>query len=215
MFIELVDALRCPVGHEESWLVATFDKMEARHIVTGTLGCPVCKAEYPVRDGVVDFRHPESARRPPLDSNGFATDESPESTVRLAALLDLSDASGFAVLVGAWGRLASALAAVVETPLIAVNPRADVIGSRGVSVIRCEEELPLATGAARAIAVDISTATRMHSALRVTRTGARVVAPVAVDVPRGLREMARDAHVWVSEREPTDSPLVTLHVRRG
>jgi hypothetical protein len=37
MFIELVDALRCPVPHEESWLVASADRMEARHIVDGTL----------------------------------------------------------------------------------------------------------------------------------------------------------------------------------
>ena len=45
MFIELVDALRCPVAHAESWLVAAAIRMEARHIVDGTLGCPVCSAE--------------------------------------------------------------------------------------------------------------------------------------------------------------------------
>src|SRR6476620_4400515 len=56
MFIELVDALRCPNTHEESWLVASADRMEARHIVSGSLGCPICKSEFPIRDGVVDFR---------------------------------------------------------------------------------------------------------------------------------------------------------------
>jgi hypothetical protein len=30
-----------------------------------------------------------------------------------------------------------------------------------------------------------------------------------------VRELARDEHVWVGEREAPTSPLVRLHVRRG
>src|SRR5690242_21064587 len=90
MFIELVDALRCPVPHEESWLVASATRMEARHIVDGLLGCPVCHAEYPIRNGVADFRREptlplEAAPDPFL--RGDAT-----TAMRLAAFLGLSDA---------------------------------------------------------------------------------------------------------------------------
>ena len=53
MFVELVDLLRCPRPHEDTWLVAAAEAMSGRHIVRGTLGCPVCEAEYPIRDGVV------------------------------------------------------------------------------------------------------------------------------------------------------------------
>src|SRR5690348_10899014 len=105
MFIELVDALRCPVPHEESWLVASATRMEARHIVEGTLGCPVCRAEYPIRRGVVHFRRDPSPRARSADSPR----RDPAEAMRLAAFLGLADAGGFAVLLGAWGAQASAL----------------------------------------------------------------------------------------------------------
>ena len=56
MFVELVDALRCVRPHEDAWLVAATRRTEHRHILDGVLGCPVCRTEYPVRDGVADFR---------------------------------------------------------------------------------------------------------------------------------------------------------------
>src|SRR5215218_3019294 len=97
MFIELVDALRCPIAHEESWLVAAAARMEYRHIVTGTLGCPVCHAQYPIERGVVDFRRD----RGPGTASQATPDE--RGATRLAALLDLTDGGGFAILLGQWG----------------------------------------------------------------------------------------------------------------
>jgi uncharacterized protein YbaR (Trm112 family) len=209
MFIELVDALRCPAVHEESWLVASTTRTEARHIVTGTLGCPVCMAEYPINDGVVDFRRDrESALTQTAGS-------SPETAMRLVAMLDLADATGFAVLLGQWGTLALELTQLVETPLIAVDPPAGGVGFPGVSVIRCDGEIPLASGAARATAIDAHNRSRTDSAVRVTRTKGRVLAPADLSVPAGVRELARDQHVWVGEREAAPSPIVTLHVRRA
>ena len=209
MFIELVDALRCPRTHEESWLVASATRMEARHIVTGTLGCPVCLTEYPIENGVVDFRAERVAVRTRRD------DASAESAIRMAAMLDLADASGFAVLLGDWASMAIELASVAETPLILVDPPGDVSGSPGISVLRCDGEIPLASGAARAVAIDDASVGRMLSATRVTRVKGRVLAPVAVPVPQGVRELVRDEHVWVGEREAVASPIVTLHVRRA
>jgi uncharacterized protein YbaR (Trm112 family) len=209
MFIELVDALRCPRDHAESWLVASATHMEARHIMRGTLGCPVCLAEYPVEDGVVDFR--AERRAVPTRRETRPAD----SAMRLAAMLDLADASGFAVLIGAWGSIAAELTGIVETPLILVDPSGEIVGSPGISVLRCDGQIPLATGAARAVAIDAASGMRSESAVRAARAKARVLAPIAVPVPQGVRELARDAQVWVGEREAIASPIVTLHVRRA
>jgi hypothetical protein len=183
--------------------------MEARHIVEGTLGCPVCSAEYPIRDGVVDFRRAGGA----VEAASVAADA--EQAVRLAALLNLTDAQGFAVLLGAWGAHAQELASIIETPLVLVDPPADVVGAPGVSVLRCDGEVPLAVGAARAMAIDDGRATRVASAVRATRAKGRVLAPVAVPVPEDVTELARDATMWVGERSALESPLITLHVRRS
>ena len=209
MFIELVDALRCPVPHEECWLVAAAMRMEARHIVEGTLGCPVCAAEYAIHDGVVDFRRAGS------QSVATSSPGDAEQAMRLAALLDLSDAQGFAVLLGEWGAHAQQLASIVELPIMLIDPPADVVGAPGISVLRCDGELPLAAGAARAMAIDGAAAARVASAVRATRAKGRVLAPVAVALPEEVHELARDETIWVGERSAIASPLVRLHVRRS
>jgi hypothetical protein len=209
MFIELVDTLRCPRAHEESWLVASARHMDARHIVSGTLGCPVCLTEYPIEAGVVDFR----AVATEVSSRGTAPPT--DDAMRLAAMLDLSDSTGFAVLLGTWGSLAHALTSVVEPPVILVDPPGDIAGAPGISVIRCDGEIPLATGAARAIAIDEGSTSRAASAVRLARTKGRLVAPVTLSLPTGVRELARDERLWVAEREAIASPIVTLHVRRA
>jgi uncharacterized protein YbaR (Trm112 family) len=209
MFIELVDALRCPRTHEESWLVASATRMEARHIVDGTLGCPVCMAEYPIRDGVVDFRR-EGA--PPIAE---VIDSSGELAMRTAALLDLTDATGFAVLTGAWGGIANELSRIVETPLIVVDPPGDVVGMPGISVVRCDDALPIAPAAARALALDGGSEARVRSAVSAVKAKGRIMGATTLDIPAGPKELARDAPMWVAERELIPSPLVTLHVRRG
>jgi uncharacterized protein YbaR (Trm112 family) len=209
MFIELVDALRCPNAHEESWLVASATRMEARHIVDGTLGCPVCATEYPIRQGVVDFRR--GPGQPIADS--LAVDD--ELPMRIAALLDLTDANGFVVLCGSWGAAANMLATVVELPIVLADPPESVTGAPGISVIRCDGPLPLAPGTARAMALDAAGSERTASAIRATRTKGRVLADAALPLPAGVTELARDDRMWVGEREPAPSPLITLHVRRG
>src|SRR6478672_1570311 len=206
MFIELVDALRCPVPHEESWLVAASTRMAFRHIVEGTLGCPVCQTQYPVHRGVVDFRRAAHAPLPP----DAPADET--QATRLAAFLDLTDRSGFAVLLGAWGAHAPLVRAIAETPLVIIDPPEGMEGEPGISVIRCDGELPLAAGASRGTAIDGGDEARVASAVRVTKAKGRLVAPVSVPLPSGAMELARDESVWVAEREAAASALVTLHV---
>jgi len=213
MFIELVDTLRCPKPHEESWLVLSARTLEARHVRDGTLGCPVCLAEYPIRDGVADFRSAEG---------GGGGEQGTPSVVAsieadyLAAMMDLSDPKGFAVLVGAWcARATDLLESSDAPPLILVDPPVGVEMQPGLSGVRCDGELPLAAAAARAVAVDTSDAARVRSAARATRVGGRVVAPADAPLPDGVRELARDERVWVGAREVLPSAPIALHVRRG
>lgn len=214
MFIELVDALRCPRPHEESWLVVAADRLVARHILEGTLGCPVCSAEYPIRDGVVDFsggmHYPVPPSAPP----------SAAQATRLAAFLGLDDALGFATLMGDWGAHAIELRGMVECPLVLVDPPQDVEAAPGLSILRTAGPLPLAVGSTRGIAIDVTDLhgahpERLASAVRATRAGGRAVAHSSLPLPAGLRELARDPALWVAEREAPPSPLVTLHVRRA
>ena len=214
MFIELVDALRCPRPHEESWLVLAASRMEARHVEEGTLGCPVCHAEYPIRGGIADFRVDAAPAASHSADAPSAVDHVPADA--LAAMLDLGDALGFAVLLGEWGRRAGALLELEPIPpLLLVNPPDGVPIVPGLSGVRSDAASPLAPGAARAAAADGAHAQHLTWAVQATRAGGRVVAPAAAGVPPGVRELVRDARLWVGEREAAPSPLVRLHVRRG
>lgn len=208
MFIELVDALRCPHAHEESWLVVASSRTQARHILDGVLGCPVCRSEYPIVDGVADFS----------EGNAIVTRSrtapSGEQATRLAAFLGLDDATGFATLVGEWGTQAYELRDIAECPILLVDPPAEIVAAPGLSIIRTAgRALPMATGASRGVAVD--PAARTDEGARVTKVKGRLVAPAGAPLPDGVRELARDAELWVGERESASSRPVALHVRRS
>ena len=211
MFVEIVDALRCPRPHEESWLVLAARRTEDRHVLEGTLGCPVCRAEYPIHGGVADFTDATTSQH----SEAGASPTLPPAD-HLAAMLNLGDALGFAVLIGAWGTRADDLVELLDAPpLLLVEPPAGVKMGHGLSGIRAGATLPLATGAARAVASNSVDPARVADAARVARVGGRLVAPAESRVPEGVRELVRDASVWVGERQALPSAPVTLHVRRG
>lgn len=186
-------------------------RTEERHVLEGTLGCPVCRAEYPIHDGIADFTDSTTEH----GAAGAVLHTLPPAD-HLAAMLNLGDALGFAVLIGAWGTRANELLELLDAPpLLLVEPPAGVTMGHGLSGIRASATLPLATGAARAVATDSLDVARVADAARVTRVGGRLVAPAASRVPEGVRELARDATVWVGERLALPSAPVTLHVRRG
>ncbi len=206
MFIELVDTLRCPHDHEESWLVLGADRLDGRDVVAGVLGCPVCRARYEITNGVADLR---PAPAPAAPRAGPAAD--PGQALRLAALLGLADAGGYAVLVGDWTAHAAALRDLVEPHLLVVNPVHGVPVGAGISAIRADPPLPLAAASARALAVDAGAdAAFLTRAADVLRPGGRLVAPAALALPAGVTELARDAALWVAEREAAASGLVAL-----
>lgn len=215
MFVELVDLLRCPRPHEDSWLVAAAVRQHERHIVTGTLGCPVCHAEYPVVDAVADFGRAPAAPGAALAIPHRDEGERAAEAMRLAALLDLTSPGGTVLLGPTWADCADALLALVDVRLLVLDPLAAPPLREALSAVHGGGALPVAAGALRAAALDANVAddARVAAVVRAVRSRGRVVAPAGVPLPDGVRELARDERQWVAEREPAPSPIVPL--RRG
>ena len=211
MHSDLVDKLRCLAIHEESWLVAAADVVDGRHIMRGLLGCPVCHARYPIERGVADFAVGRDA--PLVLEAGTMTDD--ESTaVKLAAMLDLTDPSGYVILVGEWARLGAQLREIAPVMVLAVNPPADVAIGNGVSGVTTLDRIPVAAGSARAIALGAPTGAGSRivdpfAALGAVQPGGRVVGGARVEMPGDVQLLARDAEHWVGTRA-SGAPLIRL-----
>lgn len=203
MFLDLVDSLRCIYPHEDSWLVAVAERVEARHLVDGVLGCPVCATRYQVRDGVADFAEGVEPTMP-SGSDGAPPAADPDEAMRLAALLGLDDTPRVVLLTGGWARQLVLLREMVPGIHVLVNA-APAAGDRPVSVLRVDAVLPFAPRVAHGVAVDAPAAALLPEAVRVLRAGGRLVAPADAPLPDGVRELARDDRHWVAERLPEPS----------
>ena len=204
MFVELIEHLRCPAAHEPSALVAAASRSANRHILDGTLGCPTCGAEYPVRDGIAHL-----GRAPRL----AAEEASLERAMRIAAFLELTDARGFAVLSGRWCAHTQALAQIVETPIVLVNPAEGVVLDGASAVLETDRQLPVAEGSVRALALDADALDT--DAVRAVRAGGRVLGVAQLTLPDGLREIARDAREWIAERWGGDAAPRFVELKRA
>ena len=135
LFIELTDHLRCPAPHDESFLVLLPDVVESRQVRSGTLGCPVCNATYPIIEGVVHFGAP-TAPAPQRPSAAPHHPSTPPPVAGLAAFLGLSGPGGYIAMVGDVASLARELAGSVPgVHVAAIDPPAGTLGSDRVSVI--------------------------------------------------------------------------------
>ncbi len=206
MFTELIDTLRCPNAHEDSWLVAASTRTDGRHIMDGTLGCPICRATFDIVDGEVLFG---TAPITPI----AAFDE--DAAFRLAAQLHLVEAPQPVLLVGDWSGAAQPLRRILPHVKLMVGDAAPqrAFDDR-VSALRLPAAgIPLATGALRALALDAthaSPASLAHAA-RVVRTTGRLVAPASTPLDASLwRILATDVEVLVAERVAAASGLVQL-----
>lgn len=217
MFVDLVDALRCPAAHAETWLVAAAYRTRGRVILDGALGCPECAASYAIRDGVAHFGAPDggAAADAVPQSPAPAADERAAEAMRLAALLDLAGPGGIVALGGTWDAVADALLELADVRVLLVEPAAAYAPREPVGAAR-GALLPLASGQVRGIALDAVTATpaRLEAAARALRPRGRLVAPIGVALPAGVRELARDARHWVAERDAVAASAIVRLGRR-
>jgi hypothetical protein len=190
MFIELTDHLRCPVEHDEAFLVLLPDRVEGRSVKAGTLGCPVCDRRFTLQEGVLDTGE---APPPPAESTRLPADA-------LAPLVGVNGPGGYLVLVGApaadWREVATLVPGV---GLVAVNPPGSVSDEAGVSVIR-SSRLPLKTHSMRGVVLGAPFGGErawVREAARVLLPGLRVVGE-GPDPPSDLIELMASADgVWV------------------
>ena len=205
MHLEVVQALRCPRPHESSWLVARTDRLEARHIAEGVLGCPVCGAEYAVSGG--------TARFAPAVRSEPAAARDDDAAIRVAALLGLTTPTGLVVLAGEWAAAAVEVAALADgVHILAVNaPGAAPPLGLGVSSLESSATIPLGAAVARGIALDAAHAgpEALSVAAGALVAGGRMLAPAGVPMPDTLVALARDEQWWVAEKAAA-APVVSL-----
>jgi hypothetical protein len=202
VFIPLVDILRCVRPHADTWLVASIERADERFIIEGTLGCPTCLAEYPVRSGVVYFTDRVMAAPPtePRESDGM----------RIAAALDLTEPRMTAVIHGAWAAHSQFVRGFSPSQLLLLNPPYGMASGDGMSVL-VSEVAPLAQASIDAVALDAPVSDALFTSVRASlRRGARVLAPVATPIPDGFTELARDEDVWVARLD--DAAIVSAPV---
>jgi uncharacterized protein YbaR (Trm112 family) len=203
LFIELIDSLRCPHEHEETWLVAAFNKMNGRYVIEGKLGCPVCSGQFTIEGGVPNLT---VSARPHLREEIQQQPADPDDAMRVSAFLNLSRQAGMVLLTGGYTSSAPGIAELTGYRTIAVNPSAQLADSELVASVSADVRLPFAASSIDGIAMDHASAF-MHDAARVLKPGGRIVAPASETLPPGLRELARDESYVVAEAV---GPLLTL-----
>lgn len=202
MHIELTEMLRCPQPHREEMLVLSTGEVKERMVRTGIIGCPVCHKEYPISQGIVNFRssvdprrRPEHAPPPPLPSADAAS---------LQALLELSGPGGYVVLVGSAARHAMRLGALMQgIHFVGINAPSEMEERPILSLLSATEKVPLRTAVARAVVIgaDLATSPWLVEAHRVLLRGRRfVVENEAPELPIGLVQLAAENGLWVGEK---------------
>jgi hypothetical protein len=196
VLLELAELLRCPHPHEDAFLVLSTGAMRDRHLLFGTIGCPVCRAEFPVLEGVARFGdppHPSGPSRPNLPDPDY-----------VRAVLGLESAGGYVALIGDAGGLAARLPSLEGVHLVCVNPPNDVPHDQGRSLMYAPDFVPLKTGSARGVVVgaDHAHPPWLAEAARVLLRGQRVVVlSAAVAPPTGVSAMAAGQGMWVGRRD--------------
>ena len=191
MFIELTDVLRCPVDHEEAYLILLPDAVENRTVRGGELGCPVCGRDYRIERGVAELGDP-----PALDERPTAVDAD-----GLHALVGIDSPGGYVVLVGAVGSEGAALALQLEgVHVITLNPPEAVVDDGSFSMV-LGDRIPLKQASVRGVVLGPGYAdspswrTEAH---RIVLPGLRVVGEGIAPAPDDWESLGTAGGVWVA-----------------
>lgn len=209
MRLELAERLICPAAHEATPLIVVAQETHERDLRTAQLGCMLCRRAGEVRDGSVQLgqRGAQPDDAPPHDVTA-------DALLRLAALLGLDEANALVLLGRRYALFAPKLVEAHEA-IVAVYAVAGA-SPWGVGHIQVTEgSVPFTSGTFVAAALDGSMiATTIADAVRCVRVGGRIVGEAVLSVPRGVRELARDAVEWVGEREDLPGQVVGIQKRR-
>src|SRR5204863_4180171 len=205
----MIDLLRCVNDHQDSWLVASFRNVTNRFIVEGTLGCPVCSAEYEIRNGVADFSLGAAPMR--SQSRALSANAREELATRAGAFLNATEPGATIVLGGMWAEAAQEVSMMTDSRVLALNPGEAVAESERVGLVRVGHKIPLAEGKVWGVALDAGFSPEaVSAATRVVRPGGRVVGPASIPAPGCVAVLARDENHWVAEK-----PAETISLSRS
>jgi uncharacterized protein YbaR (Trm112 family) len=197
VYIELIDLLRCPRVHEESWLVAAFNRMEGRSVIEGKLGCPVCSASFPIVGGVADLR---DSRQEPAISASSAVGADEDTALRVAAMLGLTRAGSVAVLCGMPGLIAGLVAEMASVRVVGTNCTSPAREQENIAIIRSSNRLPFASGSIDAVMLGAAASSdEVAEAVRILKTGGRLVVTADSPLRGSLRQIACDERYIVAE----------------
>jgi hypothetical protein len=195
MRLELSERLICPSSHERTPLIVMALETRERDLVRGTAGCMTCHRNAAIAQGDVVF-----------DTSVVASNDAstlPESSAidRLEAQLGLSEPGARVLLSGRYAQFAAALAQRVDALVVVLNapvPRAAGVGG----VYLAEPVVPFSDATFNAAAVDQGvSAAQLADVVRTLQRGGRLVATLPMELPDGVRELARDATEWVGTRD--------------
>src|SRR3954471_19222223 len=190
MFIELTDHLRCPVDHDESFLVLLPDRIEGRSVIEGQLGCPVCGRTFQLAAGVFDTG----------DAPDLSVTVGKLNPEALTPLVGLSGPGGYLVLVGpAADHWQDVSALNPGVGLVALNPGPDITDAPGISILR-SGSIPLKSRSTRGVVLSRPYADDPHwvrEAARVVLPGLRIVGEGAEPPSDVIDLLASADGVWV------------------
>lgn len=187
MHIELTDHLRCPMSHDESFVVLLPDRMDGRLVTAAHLGCPVCGWGTSWTDAIPDF----GGGTPGAGAPAF-------DAAAALALLGLEGPGGWLALVGRAGALAGEMTTLLPgVGVVAVNPPEDVTPDPAINVVR-SGAWPLKRHAMRGVVIGTDAAAMAPHAAASALPGLRVVgegAPPTLGV--GDELLADAGGAWV------------------
>src|SRR5216110_2021471 len=175
--------LRCPEPHGEAFLVMSTGEMLGRMVRSGILGCPICRREFPIVKGIVDFSGKGKGETGNVGDTQptFPVSRFPFPAVdpqTLQALLDLGGPGGYVVLVGSAARHAVGLAGLMGgIHFIGINAPPDLEELPVLSLLVSETMIPLRGAVARGVVVgpERTSPAWLGEALRVLLRGRRLV----------------------------------------
>lgn len=194
MDLAIAERLVCPAAHAPTPLIIRADQTRDGRLVTGVLGCAVCRRDWPVEGGEAQFG----------DADPGEPVASPDA-LALAAYLGLTEPGALVVTDGVTSDAECALADEYGAQIVAIDPFA---GSRAPVIIRRPPAVPLAARSARgAVLLRADRDERfVASAVLSLAPGGRLVAASAIRAT-GVVELARESSLWVGERERTSDPV--------
>lgn len=207
MHIELTEMLRCPEQHREDAMVLSTGEMVGRMVRSGLVGCSVCRKEFLISNGIVDFTGPPKPGA--AGARPAKTPHVPHTVLpgapELQALLELSGPGGFVVLLGDAVRHAPGLAGLMGgIHFIGINAPAELEELPVLSLIRAGTMVPLRQSIARGVVVgaDHATSPWLVEAHRVLLRGRRFVTlHDNPELPIGLEKLAEAKGLWVGEKK--------------